>query len=321
MGAAACPPCSSRRAIARYHSGKWHIDGKVLDGGFDRSYLMQDAGRFFSPQNHQEDDQRLPRRAAMRATTQRPRSPITPSSICKNMPHSTASSRSLPMLPFCHRIFPLHAPQRRHHSLSRATTTPGWEQLRQSAGSAFSDLGLVRGQLSPVEREVGPPYLFPDAYEKLGPGEIQKPLPWSDLTAEQQEFQAMKMAIHAAMVDRMDQEIGRVVAQLEAMNALDNTLILFLSDNGASAEIMVRDEGHDRDCPPGSAATYLCLGPGWSTVANTPFRLHKTWVHEGGISTPLVAHWPQGIAARGELRTRPWACHRHRPDHSGCRRR
>jgi len=65
---------------------------------------------------------------------------------------------------------------------------------------------------------------------------------------------------------------------------------------------MVRDDGHDPKAKPGSAATYLCLGPGWSTTSNTPFRRHKTWVHEGGISTPLIAHWPKGITARGELR-------------------
>jgi arylsulfatase len=103
----------------------------------------------------------------------------------------------------------------------------------------------------------------------------------------------------------MDREVGRVVEQLRAMNALDNTLICFLSDNGASAEIMVRDDGHDPSAPAGSAGTHLCLGPGWSTVANTPFRMHKTWVHEGGIATPLLVHWPQGIAARGELRRTP----------------
>src|SRR4029453_15201767 len=73
-----------------------------------------------------------------------------------------------------------------------------------------------------------------------------------------------------------------------------------LSDNGASAEMMVRDDGHDPAAAPGSAKTYLCLGPGWSSVANTPFRRHKTWGHEGGISTPLVVHWPKGKAGGGE---------------------
>jgi len=125
------------------------------------------------------------------------------------------------------------------------------------------------------------------------------------LTASQQQFQATKMAIHAAMVDRMDREIGRILDQLRSMKVLDDTLICFMSDNGASAEIMVRGEGHDREATPGSAATHLFLGPGWSNVANTPFRRHKTWVHEGGINTPLVVHWPAGIKAKGELRHTP----------------
>jgi arylsulfatase len=156
-----------------------------------------------------------------------------------------------------------------------------------------------------VERNIGPPYSFPDALEKLGPGEVNRPLPWGELTAEQREFQATKMAIHAAMIDRVDRETGRVLDQLRAMNQFEKTLILFLSDNGASAEIMVRGDGHDRNAAPGSTRTHLCLGPGWSTTSNTPFRRHKTWVHEGGIATPLIAHWPDGIAARGELRNNP----------------
>jgi arylsulfatase len=166
-------------------------------------------------------------------------------------------------------------------------------------------LGLVNTALGAVERELGPPYRYPDALKKLGPGEIDRSPPWADLTKEQKRFQATKMAIHAAMVDRMDREIGRVIAQLKAMGAFENTLILFASDNGASAEMMVRDGGHDPAAEPGSAATYLCLGPGFSSVCNAPFRRHKTWVHEGGISTPLVAHWPKGIAAKGELRHTP----------------
>ncbi len=104
------------------------------------------------------------------------------------------------------------------------------------------------------------------------------------------------------MIDRMDREIGRVIGQVRAMGALENTMVLFLSDNGASAEMMIRDDGHDPAAPAGSAGTHLCLGPGWSTVANTPFRRHKTWVHEGGIATPLIVHWPSGFTARGELR-------------------
>jgi arylsulfatase len=166
-------------------------------------------------------------------------------------------------------------------------------------------IGLVNTTLSKLERDIGPPYAFPEALKKLGPGEINRPIPWRELTDEQRRFQATKMAIHAAMVDRMDREIGRLVAHLKTMGVYENTLVFFASDNGASAEIMVRNGGHDPQAEPGSAATYLCLGPGFSSASNTPFRRHKTWVHEGGISSPLVVHWPAGIAARGELRQTP----------------
>ena len=92
------------------------------------------------------------------------------------------------------------------------------------------------------------------------------------------------------------------IDEIMCLKAFEDTLVLFLSDTGASAEIMVRGDGHDPKAPPGSAYTYLCLGPGWSTTCNTPFRRHKTWVHEGGCATPLVVHWPNGIQARGEVR-------------------
>src|SRR5208283_4574324 len=108
-----------------------------------------------------------------------------------------------------------------------------------------------------------------------GPGEAQHPVPWKTLTAEQQRFQATKMSLHAAMVDRMDQEIGRVLAQLRRMGALDNTVIFFLSDNGADATLMIRGEGHDRSAPPGSWRSFLCIGPGWSSASNKTFHWNK----------------------------------------------
>jgi arylsulfatase A-like enzyme len=125
---------------------------------------------------------------------------------------------------------------------------------------------------------------------------------WDALTDAQKQFQATKMSIHAAMIDRMDREIGRVLAQLKAMGALENTIVTFASDNGTSAEFLNRGDRHDANAPLGSGGSFLCLGPGWSSAGNTPFRLHKSWVHEGGIATPLIVHWPRGIASKGELR-------------------
>lgn len=286
-----------------YHSGKWHLDGMPLKTGFDRSYYLRDQGRFFHPRVHFLDDQRLP--AVEPGSEFYGTTAIADHALLCLRDHAVNAADQ----PFFHYLaftaphFPLHAlPEdiQRYRDAYRR----GWEQVRTERWQRVQQLGLVDADagLSPVERQLGPPYHFPDDLERLGPGEVNRPLPWRELTAEQQEFQAAKMAIHAAMVDRMDQEIGRVLKQLTEMDAIDNTLILFLSDNGASAEIMVRDDGHDPDAPPGSAASYLCLGPGWSTAANTPFRRHKTWVHEGGICTPLIAHWPAKIRDHGNLR-------------------
>jgi arylsulfatase len=169
------------------------------------------------------------------------------------------------------------------------------------------DAGLVNCPLSKLDPGIWPSWnLSADKLRReIGPGEVARAVPWESLTAEQKQFQPIKMAIHAAMVHRMDTEIGRVLDQLRAMRAMDDTLVIFLSDNGASAEQMIRGDRHDRTAPPGSGKTFLCIGPAWSSAANTPFRLHKSWVHEGGITTPLIAHWPRGIAARGELRHNP----------------
>lgn len=287
-----------------YHSGKWHIDGSVLPAGFDRSLDMRNQGNFFSSQGNTLDDV-----------------PVVPPENEKGYYATTATAdHAIDCLkehatkhksnPFFHYVafiaphFPLHAlPE--DIALYRDKYLEGWEKMRQARHARQKDMGIVNTELSAVERDVGPPYDFPEALEKLGPGEINRPLPWNDLTDEQRRFQATKMAIHAAMVHRMDVEIGRILQQLREMGAYDNTLIFFASDNGASAEIMVRNGGHDPKAELGSAATYLCLGPGFSNAANTPFRRHKTWVHEGGISTPLIAHWPKGIQAHGELRHTP----------------
>src|SRR5690606_1657980 len=287
-----------------YHSGKWHIDGMPVAEGFDRSYYLRDQGRFFSPQVHWENDQKLPpveRGSGFYGTIA-----IADHAVKCLQEHAqqTPEKPFLSYVAFAAPHFPLHAlPEDIARYAGRYDL--GWEAIRTARYQRQREMGLVSAALSPVERGIGPPYHFPDHLEILGPDEVNRPLPRDELTASQQQFQAVKMSLHAAMIDRMDREIGRILAQLKAMDAFENTLVLFLSDNGASAEIMVRDDGHDPDATPGSADTYLCLGPGRSTSSNTPFRRHKTWVHEGGISTPFIAHWPQGIAAQGQLRHTP----------------
>jgi arylsulfatase len=267
-----------------YHSGKWHIDGDVLAGGFDRSLHTRNDGNFFTAKGNLIDDK-----------------PVIPAEDESNYYVTTATAEHaidclkdhaanhsdkpfLHYLPFIAPHFPLHA-KPEDIAKYRDRYLEGWDQLRQERYGRQREMGLVTTALSALEREVGPPYHFPDAFEKLGPGEINRPLPWTELTEEQRRFQATKMAIHAAMIDRMDLEIGRYLDQLRSMGAFENTLIFVASDNGASAEIMVRHGGHDPMAAPGSEKSYLCLGPGFSSAANTPFRRHKTWVHEGGKQT------------------------------------
>ena len=147
-----------------------------------------------------------------------------------------------------------------------------------------------------------PRYLKPDVQEIIGPGETARTVPWDELTPEQRRFQATKMAIHAAMVDRMDQEIGRVLEQVRSMGVWDNTLIMFLSDNGADATLLVRGDGHDQSASPGSAATFICvLARAGRVRPIAPFRRHKIWVQEGGISTPCIIQWPKTIPPGGQL--------------------
>ena len=287
-----------------YHSGKWHIDGKVLAGGFDRSLDMKNQGNYFTAKGNSIDD--VPVTPPENETGYYASTAIADHAIECLKDHAANHGTK----PFFHYVafiaphFPLHAlPD--DIAKYRDRYLQGWEALRAERFAKQKKLGITNTTLSELEREVGPPYAFPEAIEKLGPGEVNRPLPWAQLTEEQRRFQATKMAIHAAMVDRMDHEIGRIIGQLKTMKAFENTLIMFASDNGASAEIMVRNGGHDPQAPAGSERTYLCLGPGFSSACNTPHRRHKTWVHEGGISTPLIAHWPAGIASKGELRQTP----------------
>lgn len=289
-----------------YHIGKWHIDATPLTTGFDHSYRLDDHGRYFNPRSHFVDDQPL---AAIEPGTDFYVTTFMADQAILMLDRHVQDHGDSPFLmylAFTAPHFPLHARPDDIEQV-RGRYAAGWTETRQARYRKQIEQGLIRGPLSPVEVEVGPPYAFPKAYEILGSGEVTRPLPWDQLEPEQQAFQTAKMELHAAMIERMDFEIGRLLTRLQEAGLSENTLIVFLSDNGASAEIMVRDDGHDPQAPLGSAPTYSCLGPGWSSVGNTPFRRHKTWVHEGGIRTPCIVSWPAGIPAstRGSLRGTP----------------
>jgi arylsulfatase A-like enzyme len=156
----------------------------------------------------------------------------------------------------------------------------GWDELRKRRHQRQVELGIVDGAwpLSPRDDEV-------PAWE----------------TVDNKEDWDHRMAVYAAMVDRMDQGIGRVFEALKKKGAEENTLVLFLSDNGGCHENI---EGRKLNQPgkePGERGSYVAYRRPWANASNTPFRLFKHWIHEGGIATPLIARWPKGIAKHGTI--------------------
>lgn len=248
------------------------MDGKILERGFDRSFDLKNHGNYFSSTGNSLNEQPAPGRVD-EPGYYAPTAAADHAIDCVKDHAAHHGDR-----PFFHYLaftaphFPLHASPE-DIAKYRERYLAGLDVLRAARFERMQSLGLTLTTRSPWEREVGPPYSFPEALKRFGPGEIDRPLPWTKRTDEQRRFQATKVAIHAAMVDR---EIGRIVKQMREMQAFENTLIFFASDNCASAEIMVRDGGRDPAAAPGSPATHLCLGPGFSSACNTPHRRHKT---------------------------------------------
>lgn len=292
-----------------YHAGKWHVMGApkvVADGGFDRSYVVHDHDRNFGPKSHALDDQPLPPAdpaTGYYTTTEYATRMV---GFLRDHAREHGGRPFLAYLAFTAPHFPLQAPAEdiaRH--LGRYDV--GWDFIRDRRWVRTLELGLFKGENAPSEPGVVPHWNLSalELRRQVDAAEVERAVPWNPLSDSEKRFQATKMAIHAAMVDRMDREIGRVLDQVRAMGAWDNTLTIFASDNGASAEFLNRGDRHDPKAAPGSAGSFLCLGPGWSSAANTPFRLHKSWVHEGGVATPAIVHWPAGIPTGGGLRRTP----------------
>jgi arylsulfatase len=172
------------------------------------------------------------------------------------------------------------------------TYTEGWGAVREKRYERIQDKGI-----------------FPGHSNMLSPP--QMPGQWEDNA--DRVWDARAMAVHAAMIDRMDQGIGQVIAALKESGEFDNTLILFLSDNGCSAERCQNYSEGENDRPdmlrigepmiyprnkevlPGPQHVFASVGPHWANVANTPFRFWKGKSFNGGINTPVIAHWPKEI--------------------------
>ncbi len=166
--------------------------------------------------------------------------------------------------------YPLHAPEE-DIARYRGQYRDGWETLRQRRHMRQIEMGLI-----------DPAWKLPDPDPEV--------TPWSQL--ENPDYFDELMATYAAMIDRMDQGIGRILSKLTEHGLDENTVVCFLSDNGGCAET---PGGFDESRTPGVKEFYTACGPGWAYAQNTPFRRFKSWVHEGGIATPLIVRWPSVV--------------------------
>jgi arylsulfatase A-like enzyme len=291
-------------------AGKWHLGGgagrgPMIRGGFDDYFGMIDGFRdFWDPKFYL----RLP--AGRPARTYPAGEFYATDAFTDHALDFLADARKTPDKPFFLYLaytaphFPLHA-RPADVAKYKDAYPKGWDKVREERYARQAKVGLIDAKWPLPPRS---PFETRNDFYRTG----ENP-PWEGLPADRRADLARRMAVYAAMVDRMDQNIGRVVDDLKKAGQLDNTLILFLSDNGACAEWdpfgfdgssgpkNVLHAGADLD-KMGGPGTYHSYGSGWANACNTPFRWYKHFCHEGGIATPLIAHWPKGIAARGELR-------------------
>ena len=302
-----------RAGYGTYMAGKWHVTRFLppegpnhnwpLQRGFDRAFAMiTGAGSYFWPDTLVRDN----------TAVDVPEGPfyftdaIADSSVSYIREHCR-NRADRPFFLFCAFTaphWPLHALEE-DITRSRGRFDKGWDVLRAERYKRMVELGIIDGKWKLTARDERVPA-------------------WAG--AENRAWQLRRMEVYASQVERMDRGIGLIVAELEARGVLDETLILFLSDNGGCHEELVPSWGdyffkgrervvrrltrdgrevrffNDAGVMPGPEDTYQSCGRAWANLSNTPFRLFKVSAHEGGVATPLVVHWPARIKTKAVIR-------------------
>lgn len=265
-------------------SGKWHLGAKApqrpIDRGFDEYYgLMDGCCNFFNPAQPDPDSKGGKLRVFGHNDTlihEFPKNFYTTDAFAGHTSETIKRfhARGKPFfihLAFTAPHYPLHAlPE--DIAKYRGKFKMGWEEMRRQRHARQIQMGLL------------------DSKWKLSPTDT-KAYDWS--TANQ-DWEDLRMATYAAMVDRMDQNIGKVLTTLKELGIDGNTIVMFLADNGGCSE---EPGGRDDSQQPGIISTYTAVGPAWGWAQNTPFRHYKSWVNEGGISTPFIVRWPGKVKA------------------------
>ena len=261
-------------------SGKWHLAGTPPQRGFDRYFgFLGGAINFFTGLDWgngknlmrlDNDEYKAPKDFYSTDAFTDYAIEFLDEAQTKDKPFFLYLAHNAPH-------FPLHAlPEDIAKYKDRYKV--GWDVIRKRRYEKLQELAIVDDtwRLSPRDPRVEP---------------------WTDMAKKQVEFLEPMMAVYAAMVDRLDQNIGRLVAHLEKNKSLDNTLIVFFSDNGACPYQRLKTPG----VAPGPANSDIAYDARWANMCNTPLRLYKQYAHEGGSLTPMIAHWPAGIQAHDEL--------------------
>lgn len=267
-------------AYSTYMTGKWHltnerkIDGQVLDSwpkqrGFDRYFgIIPGGSNYFTPVIYSDNvSYKAPENFYLTNA-------ISDTSVRFIENHFAKNNNPMFMyVAYTAPHWPLHALQKDIEKYKDKYKT-GWDKLRTQRFEKQKEIGLFTNTVS------------------LSPRDSAVPA-WTELPAEKQDEMAMRMAIYAAQVDALDQGIGKIVAALKATNQLENTLIFFLSDNGACAEFISSGQSKEVN---GAENTFESYRINWANAGSTPFQQYKHFTHEGGIATPLIVHWPAGIS-------------------------
>lgn len=283
-------------------SGKWHI-GKDKEHwpskrGFDQSYtFLYGAGSYFNTKPYRPSNR--PSVITFNDTLVEPGKDFyLTSEISRHAVEflKNAESKSNPFflyVAYTAPHWPLHALEK-DIALFRGNYKGGWDSLRTVRYQKMINTGIIKEKWKLSQK-----YTMPEniAFEDKTTGKQVSLTPqWETLTEEEKDLWDLRMAVYSAMIYRMDIGIGQIVDQLKTTNAYNNTLIMFMSDNGACHEpVHTWDITYDRSGEIGSPNSFDGYSYPWANASNTPFRLFKHWTAEGGISTPFIASWPKEI--------------------------
>jgi arylsulfatase len=283
---------------AGYHNlmaGKWHVSHPNLDEkhnwplqrGFDRFYgSLHGGGGYYNPKALIHDNTPI----QVDENDYHYTDAITDYAIQFLEEHRGQSQPFFLYVAYTAPHWPLHA---RPEDIAKykGRYLDGWDEIRTERLQRLVEMGVIDDAWALTERDAEVP-------------------PWTD--ALNKEWEDHRMAVYAAQIDQMDRGIGRILSKVRELDAEENTLVLFLADNGGCAELMTPETritviprqtldgrpvrlGNLPDILPGPEDTHQSYGIGWANASNTPFRLYKHWVHEGGTATPLIAYWPRRI--------------------------